>query len=89
MNFLCFFSFFKAKKLEENRAWFVETVSRFKPPNEKSKEALNSQIVKLGDHHQLSIKPELKEQALKISPYLVSFSVLLVANLYFERQLQF
>lgn len=59
-----------AKKLEENRAWFVETVSRFKPPNEKSKDALNSQIVKLGDHHQLSIKPELKEQALKISTYL-------------------
>ncbi|KAJ0076746.1 hypothetical protein Patl1_36101 [Pistacia atlantica] len=36
------------KKLEENRAWLVETVSFFKPPNAKSKEALNSQIVKIG-----------------------------------------
>ncbi|KAJ0009757.1 hypothetical protein Pint_34377 [Pistacia integerrima] len=57
------------KKLEENRAWLVETVSRFKPPNAKSKEALNSQIVKIGNH-QLSIKPELKDEALKASSYL-------------------
>ncbi|KAK3195082.1 hypothetical protein Dsin_026392 [Dipteronia sinensis] len=57
------------KKLEENRAWFVETVSRFKPPNEKSKEALNSQIVKVGSH-QLLINSEFKDEALKISSYL-------------------
>ncbi|KAL5788807.1 hypothetical protein ACOSP7_005756 [Xanthoceras sorbifolium] len=57
------------KKLEENRAWFVETVSCFKPPNLKSKEALNSQTVKVGSH-QLSIKPEFKDEALKISSYL-------------------
>ncbi|KAI9181025.1 hypothetical protein LWI28_010510 [Acer negundo] len=62
------------KKLEENRAWFVETVSRFKPPNEKSKAALNSQIVKVGSH-QLLINSEFKDVALKISSYLF-----LVAN---------
>lgn len=59
------------KKLEGNRAWLVESVSRFKPPNEKSKEALNSGVVKIGAH-ELSIKREMKEEALRISSYLVS-----------------
>ncbi|KAB2602437.1 nucleoporin NUP188-like protein [Pyrus ussuriensis x Pyrus communis] len=40
------------------------TLSRFKPPNENSREALNSQQVKIGSH-QLNIKPELKDKALK------------------------
>ncbi|GMY05517.1 nucleoporin like [Fagus crenata] len=58
-----------AKKLKENRDWFVDTVSRFKSPNEKSKEALNSEVVKIGAH-QLTIQSELKEKALRISSYL-------------------
>ncbi|EXB39261.1 hypothetical protein L484_024956 [Morus notabilis] len=57
------------KKLKDNHDWLVDTVSRFKPPNEKSKEALNSQQLKIGSH-QLNIQPELKEQALEISPLL-------------------
>lgn len=68
--------------MEENRSWLVETVSRFKPPNAKSKEALNSQIVKAGDH-QLSIRPELKDEALKASSILVSFSLIIFILLLF------
>lgn len=64
--------FFQTKKLKDNHDWFVDTVSRFKPPNEKSKEALNSQQLKIGSR-QLNIQPELKEQALEISPLLVSY----------------
>ena len=48
----------------------MDTVSRFKSPNQKSKEALNSETVKIGDR-QLTIQPELKEKALRISSYLV------------------
>ncbi|XP_010446392.1 PREDICTED: uncharacterized protein LOC104729180 isoform X1 [Camelina sativa] len=58
-----------AKKLEENHAWFVGSVSMFKSPSEKSKEALNSQVVKIKEH-QLVIKPELKDKALRISSHL-------------------
>ncbi|RXH87599.1 hypothetical protein DVH24_034499 [Malus domestica] len=57
------------KTLKDNHAWFVDTVSCFKPPNENSREALNSQQVEIGSH-QLNIKPELKDKALKISSYL-------------------
>ncbi|XP_050107710.1 uncharacterized protein LOC126586808 isoform X2 [Malus sylvestris] len=55
--------------LKDNHAWFVDTVSCFKPPNENSREALNSQQVEIWSH-QLNIKPELKDKALKISSYL-------------------
>ncbi|KAH0977984.1 hypothetical protein GBA52_027703 [Prunus armeniaca] len=61
--------FSPVKKLKDNHAWFVDTLSHFKPPNENSREALNSQQVKVGSH-QLDIKPELKDKALKISSYL-------------------
>ncbi|XP_062019836.1 uncharacterized protein LOC133736387 isoform X1 [Rosa rugosa] len=57
------------KKLKANHAWFVDTVFLFKPPSEKSKAALDSQLVKIGSH-QLDIKPELKDKALTISSYL-------------------
>nr|XP_011457925.1 PREDICTED: uncharacterized protein LOC101300415 [Fragaria vesca subsp. vesca] len=57
------------KKLKANHAWFVDTVSLFKPPSEKSKAALDSQLVKIGSH-QLDVKPELKDKALTISSYL-------------------
>ncbi|KAF3434642.1 hypothetical protein FNV43_RR21727 [Rhamnella rubrinervis] len=57
------------KKLKGNHSWFVNTLSFFKPPNEKSREALNSQQVKIGSHL-LNIQPELKDQALEISSYL-------------------
>lgn len=57
--------------MKDNHAWFVDTLSHFKQPNENSREALNSQQVKIGSH-QLDIKPELKDKALKISSYLVS-----------------
>ncbi|KAK6240816.1 hypothetical protein QQP08_007669 [Theobroma cacao] len=57
------------KKLKENHDWFVETVTRFKPPNEKSKEALNSQQIKIGPH-ELTVKPDFRDKALQVSSYL-------------------
>ncbi|XP_071723037.1 uncharacterized protein [Rutidosis leptorrhynchoides] len=56
-------------KLKDNHDWLVETLSLFRPPNEKSKEALSSERVKLGSH-ELTIKPDLKDQALQMSSYL-------------------
>ncbi|CAN1748754.1 Nucleoporin NUP188 [Linum perenne] len=55
-----------ATKLKQNHGWFVETVSRFKPPNSGSKEALNAEKLKIGAH-ELSVKPQLREKALQIS----------------------
>lgn len=75
-RYWCYFgllSQFQVKNLEENHAWFVDTLSMFKSPSLKSKEALNSDVVKIKEH-QLVIKPELKEKALRISSYLVSLS---------------
>ncbi|XP_015893450.3 uncharacterized protein LOC107427578 [Ziziphus jujuba] len=57
------------KKLKENRAWFVNTLSFFRPPNAKSREALHSRELKIGSHL-LNIRPELKDQALEISSFL-------------------
>lgn len=59
-----------AEKLEENRAWFVNTLTMFKPASGKSKDALESDVVKIKEHHRLVIKPDLKEKALRISSYL-------------------
>ncbi|XP_010555238.1 PREDICTED: uncharacterized protein LOC104824773 isoform X2 [Tarenaya hassleriana] len=56
-------------KLKENHSWFVGTLSMFKPPNEKSKEALNSDVLKFKEH-ELLIRPEIKEKAIRISSYL-------------------
>ncbi|CAJ1933885.1 unnamed protein product [Sphenostylis stenocarpa] len=54
------------KKLKDNHAWFVDTLSRFKPPNQSSKEALNSKTLKIGSH-QLTVQPHLRDKALQIS----------------------
>ncbi|WVZ03955.1 hypothetical protein V8G54_024761 [Vigna mungo] len=59
-----------AKKLKDNHAWFVDTLSRFKPPNQSSKEALNSKTLKIGSH-QLTVQPHLKDKALQISSILL------------------
>ncbi|TKY67768.1 Nucleoporin NUP188-like [Spatholobus suberectus] len=59
-----------AKNLKDNHAWFVDTLSRFKPPNQKSKEALNSKTLKIGSR-QLTIQPHLKDKALQISSCLL------------------
>ncbi|KAH0871868.1 LOW QUALITY PROTEIN: hypothetical protein HID58_078890 [Brassica napus] len=58
-----------AEKLEENHAWFVNTLSMFKPPSGKSKDALDSDVVKIKEHR-LVIKPHLKQKALRISSHL-------------------
>lgn len=63
------------KKLEANHPWFLNTVSLFKPPNPKSREALDSSQVNLGSH-QLTVLPELKATALEISSALVSSDVI-------------
>ncbi|GLT30700.1 hypothetical protein SLA2020_054910 [Shorea laevis] len=57
------------KKLKENHSWFVDTVSRFKPPNAKSKDALSSDKIKIGSH-ELIVKPKFREKALQVSSYL-------------------
>lgn len=57
------------KKLKENHAWFLDTVNLFKPPNPKSREALDAKQVKIGSR-QLRIQSELKDAALKTSSIL-------------------
>ncbi|KAG5576284.1 hypothetical protein H5410_056418 [Solanum commersonii] len=54
------------KKIKENHAWFLDTVSLFKPPNLKSREALDACRLKIG-LHQITVKTDKKEAALKIS----------------------
>lgn len=58
------------KKLKENHAWFLDTVNLFKPPNPKSREALDAKQVKMGSR-ELRIQSELKDAALKTSSILV------------------
>ena len=69
-----YFSNSQEKKLKDNHAWFLETVRMFKPPDQKSREALalDSKQLKLGSH-QLTIQPALRDAALKISSLLVNF----------------
>ena len=66
--------------MKDNHAWFVDMFSLFKPPDKRSREALDSKLVKIGTH-QLTVQPELKEVALKVSNSLVrlscSFSLIL------------
>lgn len=66
--------FIKAKKLNENHAWFLDTVSCFKSPNQKSREALDSTQFTVGTHT-LTVQPELKASALELSSVLVSFDI--------------
>ncbi|KAK3028660.1 hypothetical protein RJ639_037840 [Escallonia herrerae] len=54
------------KKLNENHAWFLETVARFKPPNQTSRDALEARQVNVGSH-QLTVQPEFRDKALKVS----------------------
>lgn len=63
--------------MKDNHAWFVDTLSCFKPPNQKSKDALNSKNVKIGSH-QMNIEPQLKDKALQISSCLVSCFIISV-----------
>lgn len=72
------FRLFQNKKVKENHGWFVDTVSRYKPPSAESREALNSPELKIGSHV-LKIEPVLKEKALEVSPLLVS-SILFCLN---------
>lgn len=61
----------------------METVSLFKKPNANSREALNSEIIKIGSH-EVTVKPELKVKALHISSYLVSFCFVYLFYFYSE-----
>ncbi|PHT34349.1 hypothetical protein CQW23_26149 [Capsicum baccatum] len=54
------------KKIKDNHAWFSDTISLFKPPNQKSREALNASRLKIG-LHQITVETDKKEAALKIS----------------------
>ncbi|OIV99597.1 hypothetical protein TanjilG_17407 [Lupinus angustifolius] len=57
-------------KLKDNHSWFLHTLSLFKPPNQKSNEALNSKQIIIGQH-QISVQQHLKDKALQISSYLL------------------
>ncbi|CAA3010617.1 Hypothetical predicted protein [Olea europaea subsp. europaea] len=57
------------KQLKDNHAWFLNSILLFKPPNQKSKEALFAQKIKIGSH-EVNVQPELKDVALKISSVL-------------------
>ncbi|XP_008788374.2 uncharacterized protein LOC103706141 isoform X1 [Phoenix dactylifera] len=54
------------KKIKNNRAWFLKSVTRFRPPAEASRLALDSSEITIGSHH-LLIKPEHREAAFRVS----------------------
>lgn len=54
------------KKIKNNRGWFMESVTRFRPPGEASRLALDSPEITIGSHH-LFIKPEYKRPAVRVS----------------------
>ncbi|KAI4376104.1 hypothetical protein MLD38_013897 [Melastoma candidum] len=56
-------------KLKENSAWFLQTVSFFRPPSNISRNALLSDRLKVGSHEFVA-KPELRVKALDISSFL-------------------
>lgn len=61
--------------MKEKHSWLLNSLSLFKPPNQKSREALDSQQLQIGSH-QLTIHSNLKELAIKISSSLVCFIIL-------------
>lgn len=63
--------------MKDNHAWFVNMFSLFKPPNKKSREALESKQVNIGTY-QLNVQPGLKEVALRLSNSLVRLCSLLI-----------
>lgn len=70
-NLICLL---QENKLRENHLWLLNSVSMFKLPNPKSREALDSKEVKIGSRT-LTIDSKLKELALKISSSLVVLSI--------------
>lgn len=54
------------KKVKSNHAWFLDSVTRFKAPNQASKLAFDSSKLSIGSHR-LVVKPELKQAALRVS----------------------
>uniref|UniRef100_A0A1D1YTL0 Nucleoporin NUP188 n=1 Tax=Anthurium amnicola TaxID=1678845 RepID=A0A1D1YTL0_9ARAE len=54
------------KKLKSNHAWFLDSLSRFKPPNATSRLALDSPEISFGQKS-LRVKLELREIALLVS----------------------
>ncbi|XP_016496025.2 uncharacterized protein LOC107815035 isoform X1 [Nicotiana tabacum] len=54
------------KKIKDNHAWFLHTISLFKPPNQKSRDALDAGRLKIGPH-QITVETDKKAAALKIS----------------------
>ncbi|KAL6545953.1 hypothetical protein OROGR_009827 [Orobanche gracilis] len=58
-----------AKKLKDNHTWLLDAVVRFRSPNQRSREALDSTCIKIGPR-ELNVQPDLKNAALKISPIL-------------------
>lgn len=66
--------------MKSNHAWFLDSVARFKSPNRASKLALDYRQISIGSH-QLTVKPELKEAALRVSSSLViSLPIAIILN---------
>ncbi|KAL8137142.1 hypothetical protein V2J09_003143 [Rumex salicifolius] len=55
-----------ADKLKENHGWFLDTLTRFKPPSQASREALNSPQITVGSQT-LSVNSEFRGLALNLS----------------------
>lgn len=66
----------QAKKIQDNRWWFRNSVSGFKDPNTVSRLALDSPRISIGEH-QFPVNPDLKEVALTVSSILVLFLIFL------------
>ncbi|XP_068639968.1 uncharacterized protein [Aristolochia californica] len=56
-------------KLKSNHAWFLDSLSMFKPPNQASKLALEAEKVSIGSNG-LVVRSELKDAALEVSSLL-------------------
>ncbi|XP_042430044.1 uncharacterized protein LOC122016720 isoform X2 [Zingiber officinale] len=57
------------ENLKRHRAWFLNSIAYFKPPDQTSRLALDSPELAVGSHR-LLVKPELKKDALRVSEYM-------------------
>ncbi|XP_074569458.1 uncharacterized protein LOC141826101 [Curcuma longa] len=57
------------ENLKRHRAWFLNSIAYFKPPDQTSRLALDSPELAVGSHR-LLVKSELRKDALRVSEYM-------------------
>lgn len=62
--------FLQVENLKRHRAWFLNSIAYFKPPDQTSRLALDSPELAVGSHR-LLVKSELRKDALRVSEYMV------------------